>query len=101
MSQASGPGPDEDVVDVVKGVDECVVEETTVVVDEVVEEETTVVVDEAVVEAVDVVVSSVIVVVVVEAVVEVGTSQEKSSGCWGFHRPSSLHQMSPWASPPQ
>ena len=88
-SQESGPGlGDVVVVEVVDAVDE---------VPEVV--------------AVDVVVSSVIVVedtlvVVVDAVevdvaVVVVTPQENSSGFSGFHLPSSLHQMRPWASPSQ
>ena len=87
MSQESGPGSGDVVV--VEVVDEVVVDD----------------------EAVDVVVSSVIVVddtlvVVVDAVevdvaVVVVTPQENSSGFSGFHLPSSLHQMRPWASPSQ
>ena len=60
---------------------------------------------DAVVPSVVVVVYFVVVVVeAVEVVVDVDvvvTPQEKSSGFWGFHLPSSLHQMSPWASPSQ
>ena len=88
MSQESGPGSGEEVADVVKVVDEDVVEVVDAVVPSVVVVVYFVVV---VVEAVEVVVDIVVVV----------TPQEKSSGFWGFHLPSSLHQMSPWASPSQ
>ena len=88
MSQESGPGSGEEVADVVKVVDEDVVEVVDAVVPSVV----------VVVYFVVVVVEAVEVVVDVDVVV---TPQEKSSGFWGFHLPSSLHQMSPWASPSQ
>ena len=88
MSQESGPGSGEEVADVVKVVDEDVVMVVDAVVPSVVVVVYFVVV---VVEAVEVVVDIVVVV----------TPQEKSSGFWGFHLPSSLHQMSPWASPSQ
>ena len=88
MSQESGPGSGEEVADVVKVVDEDVVEVVDAVVPSVVVVVYFVVV---VVEAVEVVVDIVVVV----------TPQEKSSGFWGFHLPSSLHHMSPWASPSQ
>ena len=90
MSQESGPGSGEEVADVVKVVDEDVVEVVDAVVPSVVVVVYFVVV---VVEAVEVVVDVVVVVV--------STPQEKSSGFWGFHLPSSLHHMSPWASPSQ
>ena len=88
MSQESGPGSGEEDFGVVDVVDEDVVEVVDVVVPSVVVVVYFVVV---VVEAVEVVVDVVVVV----------TPQEKSSGFWGFHLPSSLHQMSPRASPSQ